>query len=124
LRSQTAAQQCFCFIVINIEQEHVHPPPLHILRVCAHSGACAHSAAGHDTDAELRQLENTCYAAKQCGVERCAGTLVNMRKSLCNLGKVLTSELNSAFSSASTMETNNRKNIVCCRIDTYAPGAF
>ena len=43
-------------------------------------GACAHSAAGHDTDAELRQLENTCYAAKQCGVERCAGTLVNMRK--------------------------------------------
>jgi hypothetical protein len=55
-------------------------------------GACAHSAAGHDTDAELRQLENTCYAAKQCGVERCAGTLVNMRKPLCNLGKVLTSE--------------------------------
>jgi hypothetical protein len=58
-------------------------------------GACAHSAAGHDTDAELRQLENTCYAAKQCGVERCAGTLVNMRKPLCNLGKVLTSELHS-----------------------------
>jgi hypothetical protein len=58
-------------------------------------GACAHSGAGHDTDGELMQLENTCYAAKQCGVERCAGTLVNMRKPLCNLGKVLTSELQS-----------------------------
>jgi hypothetical protein len=58
-------------------------------------GACAHSLAGHDTDAELMQLENTCYAAKQCGVERCAGTLVNMRKPLCNLGNVLTSELHS-----------------------------
>ena len=29
------------------------------------------------------------------GVERCAGTLVNMRKPLCNLGKYLTSELHS-----------------------------
>ena len=26
--------------------------------------ACAHSTAGHDLDAELMQLENTCYAAK------------------------------------------------------------
>jgi hypothetical protein len=42
------------------------------------------------------QLENTCYSAKQCGVEKCAGTLVNMRKTLCNLGQVLTSELHSA----------------------------
>lgn len=58
-------------------------------------GACAHSLAGHDTDAELTQLENVCYAAKQCGVERCAGTLVNMRKPLCNLGNYLTSELHS-----------------------------
>jgi len=58
-------------------------------------GACAHSLAGVDTDAELMQLENMCYAAKQCGVERCAGTLVNMRKPLCNLGKYLTSELQS-----------------------------
>ena len=58
-------------------------------------GACAHSLAGHDTDAELVQLENMCYAAKQCAVERCAGTLVNMRKPLCNLGNYLTSELHS-----------------------------
>ena len=29
------------------------------------------------------------------GAERCAGTLVNMRKPLCNLGKYLTSELHS-----------------------------
>jgi hypothetical protein len=60
-------------------------------------GACAHSLAGHDVDGELiiMQLENICYAAKQCGVERCAGTLVNMRKPLCNLGKYLTSELHS-----------------------------
>ena len=41
----------------------------------------------------LQQLENLCYAAQQCGIERCAGTLVNMRKPLCNLGNVLTSEL-------------------------------
>ena len=31
------------------------------IRTCA---ACAHSTAGHDLDAELMQLENTCYAAK------------------------------------------------------------
>jgi hypothetical protein len=68
-----------------------------VLMACTvhNCGACAHSAAGHDTDGELMQLENICYAAKQCGVERCAGTLVNMRKPLCNLGKVLTSELHS-----------------------------
>ncbi len=42
---------------------------------------------------QLRPLENLCYAAQQCGVERCAGTLVNMRKPLCNLGKVLASDL-------------------------------
>ena len=58
-------------------------------------GACAHSSGQPQTDGELVQLENMCYAAKQCGVERCAGTMVNMRKPLCNLGKVLTSELHS-----------------------------
>ena len=53
--------------------------------------ACAWSAGVERP--ELRELENLCYAAQQCGVERCAGTLVNMRKPLCNLGSVLAGEM-------------------------------
>jgi hypothetical protein len=55
-------------------------------------GACAYSS---DTgiSAGLFELQNLCYAAQQCGIERCAGTLVNMRKPLCNLGNVLVGEL-------------------------------
>lgn len=34
------------------------------------------------------ELASRCYAAQECGVTRCAGTLVNMRKPLCNIGKV------------------------------------
>ena len=55
-------------------------------------GACAHTVGGGQL-ASLQQLENLCYAAQQCGIERCAGTLVNMRKPLCNLGNVVTREL-------------------------------
>jgi hypothetical protein len=62
-------------------------------------GACAQSTDGSARSADgsalqsFRQLENLCYAAQQCGVERCAGTLVNMQKPICNLGSVLVSEL-------------------------------
>ena len=55
-------------------------------------GACAYTTNGQQPVA-LQQLENLCYAAQQCGIERCAGTLVNMRKPLCNLGNVVTREL-------------------------------
>ena len=55
-------------------------------------GACVRRANG-EVNEDLFSLQNMCYAAQQCGVERCAGTLVNMRKPLCNLGKVLASEL-------------------------------
>jgi len=55
-------------------------------------GACAHTTGGAQLES-LQQLENLCYAAQQCGIERCAGTLVNMRKPLCNLGNVVTREL-------------------------------
>ena len=55
-------------------------------------GACAYTS-GEQPLASLQQLENLCYAAQQCGIERCAGTLVNMRKPLCNLGNVVTREL-------------------------------
>jgi hypothetical protein len=54
--------------------------------------ACAYTS-GEQPLASLQQLENLCYAAHQCGIERCAGTLVNMRKPLCNLGNVVTREL-------------------------------
>jgi hypothetical protein len=56
-------------------------------------GACARTTDGEEALGSLRALENLCYAAQQCGVERCAGTLVNMRKPLCNLGSVLASDL-------------------------------
>lgn len=55
-------------------------------------GACAYTTEGRRLQS-LRALENLCYAAQQCGIERCAGTLVNMRKPLCNLGNVLASDL-------------------------------
>jgi hypothetical protein len=48
--------------------------------------ACVYSQ-GTET-AGLYELQNLCNAAQQCGVERCAGTLVNMRKPLYNLGNV------------------------------------
>lgn len=56
-------------------------------------GACAYTTAGNALHSDLRKLENLCYAAQQCGIERCAGTLVNMRKPLCNLGNVLVADL-------------------------------
>ena len=31
-------------------------------------------------------LQNKCYAASQCGVRRCVGTIINMKRPLCNLG--------------------------------------
>ena len=34
-------------------------------------------------------LQNKCYSAAQCAVERCVGTTVNLRRPLCNLGKAL-----------------------------------
>jgi hypothetical protein len=66
----------------------------HILKECSvhNCGACARREGG-SIDEDLFSLEILCYAAQQCGIERCAGTLVNMRKPLCNLGKVLTSEM-------------------------------
>lgn len=33
-------------------------------------------------------LEAKCYAAQECGVARCAGSIVNMRKPLCSIGKL------------------------------------
>jgi hypothetical protein len=36
------------------------------------------------------------WLAQACAVARCAGTLVNLRKPLCNLGSVLASEIHGA----------------------------
>ena len=45
---------------------------------------------GGPPSAELLTLQNKCMAAQQCAVARCVGTTVNMRKPLCNIGKVST----------------------------------
>ena len=37
---------------------------------------------------EYRDLQMKCYGAAECSIARCVGTLVNMRKPLCNIGKV------------------------------------
>lgn len=50
------------------------------LQNCA---ACANS----DSSAANIDLQNKCYAASQCGVRRCVGTIVNMKRPLCNLGR-------------------------------------
>ena len=61
---------------------------------CGIQSCAACTRRGNDEiDDDLFMLQNLCYAAQQCSVERCAGTLVNMRKPLCNLGKVLAGEM-------------------------------
>ena len=41
----------------------------------------------------MEDLQSKCYAAQQCAVSRCVGTTVNMRKPLCNVGKVMAKSL-------------------------------
>ena len=60
----------------------------------------------------LQQLENLCYAAQQCGVERCAGTLVNMQQPLCNFGNVLVGELHGIRVLLTGMWTSVTDNII------------
>lgn len=48
------------------------------------------SCTGCDVD---KDLQARCYAAQECGVARCAGTLVNMRKPLCSLGQIAAQNL-------------------------------
>lgn len=44
------------------------------------------ACANRESPAELIDLQNKCYAASQCAVRRCVGTMVNMKAPLCNLG--------------------------------------
>ena len=37
----------------------------------------------------FHDVQMKCYAAAECAIARCVGTLVNMRKPLCNLGSLL-----------------------------------
>lgn len=46
-----------------------------------------------DQNPAFVELQARCYAAQQCGIARCAGSLVNMRKPLCSLGKLLAQQL-------------------------------
>ena len=48
-------------------------------------------AACQTREPQLRyhDVQMRCYAAAECAVARCVGTLVNMRKPLCNLGTLL-----------------------------------
>ena len=43
-------------------------------------------------------VQAKCYAAQECGVARCVGTLVNMRKPLCNIGQLFAQQLRMATS--------------------------
>lgn len=67
---------------------------LHVHKNCSIDScdSCAKRQDG-STISAFSNVENLCYAAQQCAVSRCAGTLVNMRKPLCNIGKVITSDL-------------------------------
>jgi len=53
-------------------------------------GCLPNVRSGGLPSAELLTLQSKCMAAQQCAVARCVGTTVNMRKPLCNIGKVLT----------------------------------
>ena len=41
----------------------------------------------------LQNVQTLCYNAQQCAIARCVGTVVNLRKPLCQLGAVLTEQL-------------------------------
>ena len=63
--------------------------------------ACGHTVDVNGTSVRssqltFRALENACFAAQLRGLERCVGTLVNMRRPLCNLGSVMVSEIEQA----------------------------
>ena len=53
-------------------------------------GCLPNVRSGGPPPAELLTLQAKCMAAQQCAVARCVGTTVNMRKPLCNIGKVST----------------------------------
>ena len=42
-------------------------------------------------DVRYHELQARCFAAQECTVRKCIGTEINMRKPLCNIGKVATS---------------------------------
>ena len=67
---------------------------LHVHKNCSIDScdSCGKRQDGTSISAFIN-VENLCYAAQQCTVSRCAGTLVNMRKPLCNFGKVFVSDL-------------------------------
>ena len=48
--------------------------------------------AGAET-VQFADLQSNCMAAQECSIVRCVGSTVNMRKLLCNVGKVLGSAL-------------------------------
>ena len=49
---------------------------------------CIPNTAQQAPTAALLRLQSKCMAAQQCAIARCVGTTVNMRKPLCNIGKV------------------------------------
>ena len=59
----------------------------HVSARAAHAARSARSA---------RSRTDVAWLAQACAVARCAGTLVNLRKPLCNLGSVLASEIHGA----------------------------
>lgn len=70
---------------------------LHIHKNCSLKScdSCGKRQDGTSMPA-FQHVENLCYAAQQCTISRCAGTLVNMRKPLCNIGKVIASDLHAS----------------------------
>ena len=46
-------------------------------------------------DSRFIDVQSKCFAAARCGVRKCVGTLVNIRKPLCNIGLVLTEAIES-----------------------------
>ena len=44
-------------------------------------------------DTRFEHLQGMCLAAQECSISRCVGTTVNLRKPLCNIAKVLSSQM-------------------------------
>lgn len=70
---------------------------VHVRASCSvkNCGACGEDDSGQRRN-DFQELQNLCFAAQSCALQRCAGTTVALNKPLCNLGQVITGDLHAS----------------------------
>jgi len=75
-----------------LTETHVHVRASCSVENC---GACGEDDSGRRRT-DFQELQNLCFAAQSCALQRCAGTTVALNKPLCNLGQVITGDLHAS----------------------------